>query len=67
MRSEPGRFRGSSVDGGRAESCSQEMFRPLSVRRGEGEGACKQPSLLPSCQAWLLPPQPLSSLWPSGF
>lgn len=65
------RLAGSAVPrrtaGGR-RVCSQEMlFGPLSVRWGEGVGACKQPPLLPSCQAWLLPPQPPSSLGQVGF
>lgn len=61
--SEAGGFPGPSEDSGRAESllAGCVVWTPVCAV-GEGVGACKQPPLLPSCQAWLLPPQPPSSL-----
>lgn len=66
--SEAGRFRGPSEDSRRAESllAGNVVWTPVCAV-GEGVGACKQPPLLPSCQAWLLPPQPPSSLGQVGF
>lgn len=61
-------FRGPSEDSGRAVSllAGNVVWTPVCAV-GEGVGACKQPPLLPSCQAWLLPPQPPSSLGQVGF
>lgn len=66
--SEAGGFRGPSEDSRRAESllAGNVVWTPVCAV-GEGVGACKQPPLLPSCQARLLPPQPPSSLGQVGF